>query len=35
LRFVLHPDLNVSYKKVAEIPRNAGGKQQRFVREFS
>lgn len=35
LRFVLHPDLNVSYKKVVEIPRNAGGKQQRFVREFS
>jgi phenylacetate-CoA ligase len=35
LRFVLHPGLNVSYKKVAEIPRNAGGKQQRFVREFA
>lgn len=35
LRFILHPDLNVSYKKVAEIPRNAGGKQQRFVREFA
>ena len=34
LRFVLHPELNVSYKKVAEIPRNAGGKQQRFVREL-
>lgn len=35
LRFILHPDLNVSYKRVAEIPRNAGGKQQRFVREFA
>jgi phenylacetate-CoA ligase len=35
LRLVLHPDLCVNYKKVAEIPRNAGGKQQRFVREFS
>jgi phenylacetate-CoA ligase len=35
VRFVLHPGLNVSYKKVAEIPRNAGGKQQRFVREFA
>jgi phenylacetate-CoA ligase len=35
LRFVLHPGLNVSYRKVAEIPRNAGGKQQRFVREFA
>jgi phenylacetate-CoA ligase len=35
LRSVLHPKLNVNYRKVAEIPRNAGGKQQRFVREFS
>ena len=35
LRSVLHPSLNVSYSKVSEIPRNAGGKQQRFVREFS
>jgi len=35
LRFVLHPDLHVNYRKVSEIPRNAGGKQQRFVREFS
>ena len=35
LRAVLHPGLSVSYRKVAEIPRNAGGKQQRFVREFS
>jgi phenylacetate-CoA ligase len=35
LRRVLHPKLYVNYRKVAEIPRNAGGKQQRFVREFS
>lgn len=35
LRLVLHPNLRVDYRKVAEIPRNAGGKQQRFVREFS
>ena len=35
LRSVLHPDLRVNYRKVKEIPRNAGGKQQRFVREFS
>ena len=35
LRLVLHPKLNVDYRKVEEIPRNAGGKQQRFVREFS
>ena len=35
LRSVLHPKLNVNYRKVAEIPRNAGGKQQRFVREFA
>lgn len=35
LRLILHPDLNVTYKRVAEIPRNAGGKQQRFVREFA
>ena len=35
LRAVLHPGLRVSYRKMKEIPRNAGGKQQRFVREFS
>lgn len=35
LRSVLHPRLHVDYRKVSEIPRNAGGKQQRFVREFS
>ena len=35
LREVLHSALSVSYKKVKEIPRNAGGKQQRFVREFA
>ncbi len=35
LRSVLHPDLSITYRKVAEVPRNAGGKQQRFVREFS
>jgi phenylacetate-CoA ligase len=34
LREVLHPNLNVTYVRVTEIPRNAGGKQQRFVREF-
>lgn len=35
LREVLHPLLSFEYKRLAEIPRNAGGKQQRFVREFS
>jgi phenylacetate-CoA ligase len=35
LRKVLHSKLNVNYRKVGEIPRNAGGKQQRFVREFA
>jgi phenylacetate-CoA ligase len=35
LRSVLHPQLSVNYRKVREIPRNAGGKQQRFVREFA
>ena len=35
LRQVLHPMLSFEYKRLAEIPRNAGGKQQRFVREFS
>ena len=35
LRQVLHPKLNFEYKRLAEIPRNAGGKQQRFVREFA
>ena len=35
LRLVLHPELNFEYKRLAEIPRNAGGKQQRFVREFA
>jgi phenylacetate-CoA ligase len=35
LRQVLHPLLNFEYKRLAEIPRNAGGKQQRFVREFA
>jgi phenylacetate-CoA ligase len=35
LRSVLHRSLNVNYRKVREIPRNAGGKQQRFVREFA
>ena len=35
LRQVLHPKLNFEYKRLTEIPRNAGGKQQRFVREFS
>ena len=35
LRQVLHPELRFQYKRVTEIPRNAGGKQQRFVREFA
>lgn len=35
LRLILHPDLQFEYQKLAEIPRNAGGKQQRFVCEFS
>ena len=35
LRQVLHPELRFQYKRVAEIPRNAGGKQQRFVRDFA
>lgn len=35
LRRVLHPKLSFEYKRLAEIPRNAGGKQQRFVREFA
>ena len=35
LREVLHPKLNFEYRRMLEIPRNAGGKQQRFVREFS
>lgn len=35
LRHVLHPKLSFEYKRLAEIPRNAGGKQQRFVREFA
>jgi phenylacetate-CoA ligase len=32
---LIHPDLEVIFKLVDEIPLNAGGKQQRFVREFS
>ena len=35
LRQVLHPKLSFEYKRLAEIPRNAGGKQQRFVCEFA
>ena len=35
LKTVLHPDIQVSFKRVADIPFNAGGKQQRVVREFS
>ncbi len=35
LRQVLHPMLDFEYRRLAEIPRNAGGKQQRFVREFA
>jgi phenylacetate-CoA ligase len=35
LRQVLHPKLRFEYRRLAEIPRNAGGKQQRFVREFA
>jgi phenylacetate-CoA ligase len=34
LRQRLHPDIHVSFHRVEEIPFNAGGKQQRFVREF-
>ncbi len=35
LRTVLHPDIQITFKRVADIPFNAGGKQQRVVREFS
>ncbi len=35
LRNALHPKIRVSFRHMAEIPRNAGGKQQRFVREFA
>jgi phenylacetate-CoA ligase len=35
LKTVLHPGLCVTFKRVADIPFNAGGKQQRIVREFS
>ena len=35
LKTVLHPDIQVTFKRVADIPFNAGGKQQRVVREFS
>ncbi|MBC8037387.1 MAG: phenylacetate--CoA ligase family protein [Rhizobiales bacterium] len=35
LREALHPKLRVAFKRMAELPRNAGGKQQRFVREFA
>lgn len=35
LKTVLHPDLQVTFKRVADIPFNAGGKRQRIVREFS
>lgn len=35
LRKDMHPDLTVTCRKVDEIPRNAGGKQQRYVREFA
>jgi phenylacetate-CoA ligase len=31
---LIHPDLEVIFKMVDKIPLNAGGKQQRFVREF-
>ncbi|MCC7482234.1 MAG: hypothetical protein IT541_12000 [Hyphomicrobiales bacterium] len=34
LRTMLHPDLEVTFKRVLDIPYNAGGKQQRIVREF-
>lgn len=35
LKTVLHPDLQVTFKRVVDIPFNSGGKQQRIVREFS
>ena len=35
LKTVLHPDVQVTFKRVADIPFNAGGKQQRVVREFN
>ena len=35
LKTVLHPDLQITFKRVIDIPFNAGGKQQRIVREFS
>jgi phenylacetate-CoA ligase len=35
LKTVLHPDLQITFKRVADIPFNAGGKQQRIVRELS
>ena len=35
LRTVLHPDLQITFKRVSDIPFNAGGKQQRIVREFN
>jgi phenylacetate-CoA ligase len=34
LRHEIHKDLRVSFRRVDDIPYNAGGKQQRFVREF-
>lgn len=34
LRHRLRHDINVNFRKVDDIPYNAGGKQQRFVREF-
>ena len=34
LREALHPKIKVVFKRLSELPRNAGGKQQRFVREF-
>lgn len=30
-----HSDLRLTFSRVADLPRNAGGKQQRFVREWS
>ncbi|MBZ0259730.1 MAG: hypothetical protein K8F90_03915 [Hyphomicrobiales bacterium] len=35
LKSMLHSDLAVTFKRVSDIPCNAGGKQQRIVREFS
>lgn len=34
LRSVIHPDAAYTYKRVVDLPTNAGGKKQRYVREF-